>query len=58
MCPTCWGLGTKSISQLQFLPPVKVDANRAEAFVSIPVSLVKLNYREKASRRDLKHDRR
>jgi excinuclease ABC subunit A len=38
MCPTCWGLGTKTI-YLQFLPPVKITCDACQGYRLNPVSL-------------------
>jgi len=38
MCPSCWGLGTKTI-YLQFLPPVKVTCDACQGYRLNPVSL-------------------
>jgi len=38
MCPSCWGLGTKSV-RLQYLPPVKTVCPECKGFRLNPISL-------------------
>lgn len=45
MCPSCWGLGTKSIS-LQFLPAVKMSCPTCKGYRLNPISL-EVKFKEK-----------